>query len=531
MHIRRATLIFLVAPFVVAIAAAYAQWATFGLPAAPAPVGVAAGPPGFPWWLRVSHYLNFFFLVVLVRSGLQILMDHPRLYWNVHSTPGTEWIRFTPDEVPRDRLYTSKDDARHLNGWMGLPGGRHTLGLARHWHFATVFFWIANGAVFYVLLFASGQWRRIVPTSWEVVPEAWAWFVNYATFHLPTEPDGFYRYNALQQLAYFAAVFVLAPLSILTGPSMSPALVNRFSWYPQLAGNRQIGRSIHFLVMCAWVAFFVAHVAMVAITGLVRNMNHIVMGADTFGAAGIVLGAVGIVVVVMLNGGTNWLSHHRPRFVQRATERIIDPVLRLLLDRSAPKSEYTKGQISPFFWPNGKMPITDEWKALAKAGFEGYRLEVYGLVENPVSLSLEEIRAMGKRQQITLHHCIQGWSGIAEWGGLPMADLLALVRPKPEARLVVFYSYGEGGEGGEYYDSHTMDNVLHPQTMLAYEMNYAPLSEVHGAPLRLRVENQLGFKMVKWIRAIELAADAKRIYRGEGGYNEDNEFFNSMADI
>src|SRR5690606_1260843 len=118
MHIRRATLIFIVAPFVVAIAAAYAQWATFGLPAVPAPVGVAAGPPGFPWWLRVSHYLNFFFLVVLVRSGLQILMDHPRLYWNVHSTPGTEWIRFTPVEVPRDRVYTSKDDARHLNGWM-----------------------------------------------------------------------------------------------------------------------------------------------------------------------------------------------------------------------------------------------------------------------------------------------------------------------------------------------------------------------------------------------------------------------------
>jgi len=112
-----------------------------------------------------------------------------------------------------------------------------------------------------------------------------------------------------------------------------------------------------------------------------------------------------------------------------------------------------------------------------------------------------------------------------------MAELIKLVRPKPGVRAVIFYSFGEGGEGGQYYDSHTLENVLHPQTMLAYEMNYAPLSELHGAPLRLRVENQLGFKMVKWISAIEFAVDAKAIFKGEGGYNEDNEFFNSMADI
>lgn len=531
MRIQRRTLIILVAPIVVAIVAAWVQWLTVGLPETrllPAP---AEGPSGFPAWLRISHYLNFLFLVVLVRSGLQILSDHPRLYWNVHSTPGTEWARFTPVEVPRDRLYTSKDDSRYLTGWVGLPGGRHTLGLARHWHFATVLFWIANGVVFYVLLFTSGQWRRLVPDSWQVIPDAWAWFVNYATFHLPVEPDGFYAYNPLQQLAYFAAVFVLAPLSIVTGPSMSPALVNRFKWYPKLPGNRQVGRSFHFLVMCAWIAFFVAHVTLVAITGFVRNMNHIVMGTDDLRVTGVVFGGVGILSVVALNAGANWLSHRRPRGVQRTTERLINPVIKLLLDPHAPAAEYTKEQISPFFWPNGKMPICDAWKDLAKEEFASYRLKVHGLVEYPVELSLDDLRAMEKRTQITLHHCIQGWSGIAAWGGLPMAALLELVRPKPEAKLVVFYSYGEGGEGGVYYDSHSIDNVRHPQTLLAYEMNFEPLGEVHGAPLRLRVENQLGFKMVKWISSIELAADAKRIYRGEGGYNEDNEFFNSMADI
>lgn len=110
-------------------------------------------------------------------------------------------------------------------------------------------FWVGNGLIFAVLLFGTGQWRRLVPAFSSVVPEAWSIFVHYATFHLPPEPDGFYRYNALQQLAYSAVVFVLAPLAIATGPSMSPALTNRFWWYPKLPGNRQIGRSLHFLII------------------------------------------------------------------------------------------------------------------------------------------------------------------------------------------------------------------------------------------------------------------------------------------
>ena len=98
----------------------------------------------------------------------------------------------------------------------------------------------------------------------------------------PPEPNGFYNYNALQQLAYFGVVFVLAPLAMLTGPSMSPAFTARFPWYPKLPGNRQIGRSLHFLVMCSFLAFVAMHVMMVALTGLVRNMNHIVMGTRRY---------------------------------------------------------------------------------------------------------------------------------------------------------------------------------------------------------------------------------------------------------
>jgi DMSO/TMAO reductase YedYZ molybdopterin-dependent catalytic subunit len=112
-----------------------------------------------------------------------------------------------------------------------------------------------------------------------------------------------------------------------------------------------------------------------------------------------------------------------------------------------------------------------------------------------------------------------------------MAELMKRAKVKPQARVAVFYSFGEGGEGGQYYDSHQIADLWHPQALLAYEMNFKPLSIPHGAPLRLRAENELGFKMVKWIQAIEFVENVKPIYKGEGGYNADNEFFGSMANI
>jgi len=541
MHIRAKTLLLLTSPLLLLVAAAYIQWGTVGLPRIPPSPELSAegvaGPAGFPVWLRITHFVNFLFLTLLVRSGLQILADHPRLYGNVHCTPGTEWLRLTAAEVPRNRIWTAKDDSRYLSPWLGLPGGRHTIGMARHWHFISVLFWVGNGTIFTVLLLATDQWKRLVPNSWQILPDAWAVFVHYATFHMPPEPNGFYHYNALQQLAYFGVVFILAPLAMLTGPSMSPALTNRFKWFPKLPGNRQIGRSLHFLVMCAFVAFTISHVMMVAITGLVRNMNHIVLGTDTTSPVGLYLGLAGIAVVALLCALANWMAWTYPRAVQHIAKAIVTPVMKFLLDHPAPVAEFTRAEISPFFWANGALPTSDAWKRLAEGHFQDYRLQVYGLVENPVELSLEDLRTMGTKTQITLHHCIQGWSGIAAWSGLPMAELMRRVRPTPQAKAVVFHSFGEGvplGTGiadGEYYDSLSIENALNSQTMLAYEMNFQPLTELHGAPLRLRVENQLGFKMVKWIRAIEFIEDIKSVGQGEGGYAEDHEYFGELANI
>jgi DMSO/TMAO reductase YedYZ molybdopterin-dependent catalytic subunit len=205
----------------------------------------------------------------------------------------------------------------------------------------------------------------------------------------------------------------------------------------------------------------------------------------------------------------------------------------MLFDHYAPRVEYRREDISPYFWPNhARLPDSPEWTALAADDFRGYRLKVHGLVENPVELSLEQIEAMRKQEQITLHHCIQGWSGIAAWGGLPFGALIELVRPKPEAKWVMFYSFAAGGQGSDrYYDSHSLHDLRHPQSLLAYEMNGERLPILHGRPLRLRVENQLGFKHVKWISEIEFVHHFRERHAGQGGYNEDHEFFGYRDEI
>src|ERR1051326_4936649 len=152
MRIQLKILLLLISPVVVIFGAAYIQWGTVGLPALPSLLPLNPGPAqqahGFPAWLRITHYINFLFIILLIRSGLQILADHPRLYGNVHCTPGTEWLRLTPVEVPKDRVWTAKDDSRYLSPWIGLPGRRHTVGMARHWHFLSVLFWLINGLVY-----------------------------------------------------------------------------------------------------------------------------------------------------------------------------------------------------------------------------------------------------------------------------------------------------------------------------------------------------------------------------------------------
>ncbi len=533
--IRPSVLLIIAAIVILPIAAAWIEMMVGGLPSiAPIPQinpDNFTGPHGFPLWVRYCHFFNFLFVTMLIRSGLSILVDHPRLYFNNDCTPGSEWIKFTPVIVPRDRVWTAKDDSRYISPLIATPGYRHTIGVARVWHFIDVHGFILTGIVFAVLLFTTEQWRRIVPTSGLVVAQAWNTWVHYATFHLPAEPNGFYGYNALQQIAYFCVVFVFGPVAILTGLAMSPAVVNTFPWYARLFGGRQSARSIHFLTMCSFLAFLAVHVTLVVMTGFARNMNHIVRGTDDSNPAGMVWGFAGIGVVVLTWIAAHYFSWSHPRALQHALQFVTYPMQRITLNRLNPRQRYQERDISPYFWPNGKMPHRADWKQMAEDGFREYKLKVSGLVENPIELSLADLQRLDRAEYITLHHCIQGWTGIAKWGGVPMKELIRLVRPRPAARAVAFFSFGDSLYGGLYYDTQLLENVLKPECLLAFEMNGKPLTEVYGAPLRLRVENQLGYKMVKWIERIEFLESEKQVGLGEGGKNEDDEYFDLLPNI
>jgi methionine sulfoxide reductase catalytic subunit len=533
--INRRTLIVLLIVVFGPLVLAWLQHALVGLPqigpSTASAEGTPTGPHGFPFWIRWSHFSNMFFLFMLIRSGLSILMDHPRLYWNDHCTPGTEWMRFTPLQVPKNRLWTAKDDARYISPMISTPGYRHTVGVARSWHFITVYGFVLTGVFFVIGLLTSTQWERLVPTSPDVFAQAWNTFVLYANFHLPPEPNGFYGYNALQQLAYFATIFFMAPLAILTGMAMSPALVNRFPAYARIFGGRQSARSLHFLNLLGFVGFIVVHVTLVALTGFERNMNHIVLGTDDTRPGGMILGLIGIAIVAASWIAAHYISWLFPRALQHVRKVVTQPVLLVTLDRLIPRETYTAKDISPHFWPNGKIPVREDWKRLAAGNFKDFRLKVSGLVENPAEFSLDDLRALGEEENITMHHCIQGWSGIAQWGGVSMRKLIEHVRPLPSAKTVAFYSFGGSLYGDLYYDTQTIYNALKPECQLALSMNGEPLSGVYGAPLRLRVENQLGYKMVKWIERIEFVESEKLIGEGEGGTNEDDEYFDLLPNI
>jgi len=197
---------------------------------------------------------------------------------------------------------------------------------------------------------------------------------------------------------------------------------------------------------------------------------------------------------------------------------------RLLLPEGRLAPEFAKADVSPRFKANGSFTGSgDEYHRLKDGNFEDYRLTLGGLVRHPLTLSLAELRALPARSQITRHDCVEGWSAIGGWKGAPLGLLLKSAQLLPGARYVVFHCYDNlgGGESGLYYESIDLNDAFHPQTILAYEMNGAPLPESHGAPLRVRIERQLGYKMAKYIRSIEVVASYAGFGSGKGGFWED----------
>jgi len=270
---------------------------------------------------------------------------------------------------------------------------------------------------------------------------------------------------------------------------MSPALSTRFRRVSKVLST-QTARSLHFLVLVWFLLFIVTHVTLVFTTGLLCNLNHIYAGRNDDSWVGLWVFAASMVVVIVGWVAATPVTLRHPRVVQRVGYALIGPAQRLFEHVDASPGEYSEKDISPYFWHNGQYPDSAEYRALFEGDFADYRLHVHGLADNPVDLDLIQLRALPHHEQITQHFCIQGWSGIAKWGGVSMQSILDLdlVRPRPEARWVGFYSLGDGPDKGLYYDAHPVEQMRYHLTMLAYDMNGEPLSFGHGAPLRLRNE-------------------------------------------
>lgn len=184
--------------------------------------------------------------------------------------------------------------------------------------------------------------------------------------------------------------------------------------------------------------------------------------------------------------------------------------------------EYRDSDVDTHFRVNGLSTPTDSrYMMLAGGNFRSYRMIVDGAVDRRHAFSLDELRAMQQQTQITRHDCVEGWSAIGKWSGVRLSDVLDVVSPRADARYVVFHCLDSDGSGNSYYESLNLSQARHPQALLAMRLNDAPLDPDHGAPVRLRVPTQLGYKSAKWVGRIEVVGSFANLYAGGGGYWED----------
>jgi DMSO/TMAO reductase YedYZ molybdopterin-dependent catalytic subunit len=234
----------------------------------------------------------------------------------------------------------------------------------------------------------------------------------------------------------------------------------------------------------------------------------------------------------LLLGGCDRLNNsQRFRSVLRSAEGLNMRAQRLVTARDALAREYGQADLSPNFRSNGTAnPGTPEYTRHVAENFANWRLVVDGLVDRPLSIPLQKLRAIPHRVQITRHDCVEGWSAIGKWHGLELSRILDAAGLSTRARYIVFHCADRFGEK-PYYESIDLIDAFHPQTIIAWGMNDRLLAVPHGAPLRLRVERQLGYKQAKYIERIQAVESLAGIYGGKGGYWEDNADYEWYAGI
>ena len=427
-------------------------------------------------------------------------------------------------------MWTAKQDSISLPGQVGLPGLRHSIGLARWWHLGIDALWLLNGVVFYILLFATGQWQRLVPTSWDVFPNALSVLIQYLSLDWPTE-NGWVAYNGLQLIAYFITVFVAAPLALITGLGMSPALSTRFKRISKIF-SIQTARSLHFLVLVWFLVFIVMHVTLVFTTGLLVNLNHIYAGRNDHSWIGFWLFAASMVVVVVGWVAATPFTIRHPRVVQRAGQAIIGPLQHLFEHVDPKPGQYTENDISPVLLAQRPVPRLRRVQGAvrhATSPTTGCGSTAWSTTRsNSTSPNCGRCPTTSRSPSTSASRAGQGSpNGVA----CRCRPSWTSSSPSPKRNGWCSTPSATGADRGIYYDAHPIEHMRHHLTMLAYDMNDQPLTFGHGAPLRLRNEIELGFKQVKWIKGIEFVAHYSEIGGGYGGYNQDHEFFGYRQSI
>lgn len=227
-----------------------------------------SAPVGFPAWANWQHFLNSFFLLFIFRTGWQLRQaKRPSVFWTRTTGP----------------FRTKNPPIR--------------IGMPLWFHLSIDALWVLNGIVFYVLLFSTGQWVRLVPRTWDIIPNVVSAGLQYASLNWPVE-NGWVNYNALQLLAYFATVFIAAPLALATGIRLAPGFAARLRPLDKLVPLR-VTKTVHWIVMLYFIAFTIVHVALVLTTGALRNLNHMYAGRDDESWWGLGIFAVSLVVMTV----------------------------------------------------------------------------------------------------------------------------------------------------------------------------------------------------------------------------------------
>lgn len=361
---------------------------------------------GFPWWLRIEHFVNIIFITFFIRSGIEILGTFPKLYRSLDCKPGTAWAKFTVKEQPKHKYYGVIDEEETYSSIIAMPG-TNKLGSGRYWHWIMVVGFVTCGAIYLVLLLATGQWQRYIPTSWSTFPQAWNDLVTYLSFQIPAHAEGA-PFNALQQLTYGFIILILSPFQILTGFLQSPAISGHWPWASQLLGGRQVIRSLHFIGLAIYAGFIGVHVFMVIVHGYGGETSKMVFGDTSRPLAGGLLFTAGLVLILALHIWATRMTLNRPRSIEKFVNLIWRPFLHLL-SRLESRQNYPDSMITENHRSNGRCPQTPEYQALAAHDYTDYRLEIGGLVENPMTSTLDDLRQISDDYaQTTLHNCVQG---------------------------------------------------------------------------------------------------------------------------